>query len=62
MFVRVADHTANAGQGCDFLWGALCIASRNNNFSQRILALHPADGGAGILVGGIRDGAGIQDY
>ncbi len=61
MFVRVADHSGYARQRGDFFGSALGVASGDNNFCQRILALHAANGGAGILIGGIGDGAGIQD-
>ncbi len=40
---------------------ALGVASGDNDFCQRILALNAADGGAGVLIGGIRDGASVQD-
>ena len=59
MFVGVADHSRDAGQGRDFLWSPLRITSRNNNLRQRILPLHAAYGGARILVGRIRHGAGV---
>jgi hypothetical protein len=62
MFVGVADYGANTWQGGDFGWGALGVASGDDDFGQRILALDAADGGAGILIGGVCDSAGIQDY
>lgn len=61
VFVGVADHAGDAGQGGDFRGGALGVASGDDDFSQRVLALNPADGGAGILIGGMCDGAGVQD-
>jgi hypothetical protein len=61
MFVRVTDYGGYAGQGGDFLGSALGIASGDNNSCQRVLALDAADGGAGVPIGGIGDGAGVQN-
>jgi hypothetical protein len=59
--VRVTDHAGHAGKRCDLLRRALRITPRDNNLCQRILTLHAADGGAGILIRGIRDSASIQN-
>ena len=61
MFVGVADHAAHARQSGNFFRSALRVASGDDNFCQRILSLHSANGSAGILIGGIRDCARIQD-
>jgi hypothetical protein len=60
--MRIADHGGDAGEGGDFLGSALGVASGDDDFSQRILALHATDGGAGVLIGGIGDGAGVHYY
>src|ERR1700689_5118179 len=57
VFVRIADHGGDAGQRGNFFGSTLGIASGDNNFSQRILALHSADGGACILIRGVGYGA-----
>ena len=62
VFVRVADHSGDAGQGGDFCGSTLCVATGDDDFGERILALHAADGGAGVLIGGICNGTGVQDY
>jgi hypothetical protein len=62
MFVGIADDRADSGQGGDFGGSALGVASGDDDFSEGILALDAADGGAGILIGGVCDSAGIQDY
>jgi hypothetical protein len=62
MFVRVADYGGDAGQGGDFLGRALGVASGDDNSCQWVLALHTADGGAGVLIRRIRNGAGVQNY
>jgi hypothetical protein len=59
MFVGVADDARNSGQSGDFFGRALGITSRDDNLGQRILPLHAADGGARILIGGIRNRARI---
>jgi len=61
MFVRVADHGTDAGQRRNFFGSALGIASGDDDFCQRILAPYAADGGASILIRGIRDRASIQN-
>jgi hypothetical protein len=60
VFVGVADHGGDAGQGGDFFGGALGIASGDDDSCQGILALHAADGGASVLIGGIGDGASVE--
>ncbi len=60
IFVGVADHGGDTGQGGNFFGSALGVASGDDDFCQRVLALHAADGGAGVLVGGIGYGTGIQ--
>jgi len=62
VFVGVANDATDAGQGGDFRGSTLSVTSGDDDFSQRILALHAADGGAGILIGGMRNRAGVQDY
>jgi hypothetical protein len=62
VFVGVADHGGDAGEGRDFFGSALGVASGDDDFCQRILALHAADGGAGVLIGGMGDGAGVHYY
>jgi hypothetical protein len=60
MFVRVADHDGYARQRRNFFGSPLRVASRDDNFCQRVLAAHAADGSTGILIGRVRDGTGIQ--
>src|ERR1700688_2878279 len=62
MFVGVADYGGDTGQSGDFRGSALGVASGDDDFCHRILALHAADGGAGVLIGGIRDRAGVENY
>ena len=60
MLVRVADHSRDAGERADFFRSALRVTSRDDNSCQRILPLHAADGGAGVLICRSSDGASIQ--
>jgi len=59
--VGVADYGGDAGEGGDFFGCALGVASGDENFGVGIVALEAADGGAGVLVGGVSDGAGVED-
>src|SRR6266702_1647088 len=61
VFVRVADDLGNAGQSGDFFGSTLSIAAGDDNLTIGILAMYPADGGAGVMIGGRGDGAGIKD-
>ena len=60
MFVRITDDLGDAGEGGDFLGGALGVASGDDDLGAGILAMDAADGGAGIVIGGGGDGAGIE--
>jgi hypothetical protein len=60
MFVGVADYCGDAWQCGDFVGSALSVASGDYDFCQRILARDAANGGAGVLIGGISDGTSIQ--
>jgi hypothetical protein len=62
MLVRVADNGGDAGERGDFLRSALGVASGDNNFRQRILTPDTPYGGAGILIRGIGNRAGVQNY
>src|SRR5579862_2873021 len=61
VLVGVADHLRDAGKSREFLGGALGVATGNHDAGLWILAMDAADGGARILIGGCRHGAGIQD-
>jgi catechol 2,3-dioxygenase-like lactoylglutathione lyase family enzyme len=61
MFVRIANHAGHAGQGRDFFRGTLGVASGDDDLGVGILALHAADGGAGVLVGGGCYRARVED-
>ena len=61
MFVGVADYGGDAGECGDFFGGALGVASGDDDFRVGITALYAADGGAGVLIGGVGDGAGVED-
>jgi len=60
MFVRIADDLGDAGDGGDFFGSALGVASRDDDLGVGILAVDAADGGAGIVIGGGGDGAGVE--
>ena len=60
VFVRVADYAGYSRQGCDFFGSALGVASRDDDLGVGILAVDAADGGAGIVIGGGGDGAGVE--
>ena len=62
MFMRIADHLRDAGQGGQFFGRALSVAAGYHNFCMGIFAVHTSDGCAGILIGGCRDCASVQDY
>ena len=62
MLVRVADDDADPGQGREFFGGTLGIAPRHNDAGFRILALDPANGGAGILIGCGSHSARVQNH
>lgn len=60
MLVGVSDHAADAGETGNFLRSTLCIASRHHNLATGIFATDPANGRAGVLIGGCRDSAGVE--
>ena len=60
MLVRIADYLGDAGKRGDFFRGALRVAAGDHDLRIGILAMDAADGGAGILIGGGGDGAGIE--
>ena len=57
----VADHPFDAGQGGEFVRGALGVAAGHQDAGPGILAVHAADGLADVVVGGGGDGAGVED-
>jgi hypothetical protein len=59
VFVRVAYDDRNTGQGCDFMGGALGVASGNYYFAGGVFAANATEGGAGVLFCGGSDGAGV---
>lgn len=61
MLVGVADHLRDAGKSRKFVRGALGIATGDHDAGLRIFAMDAANGGARVLIGGCRYGAGIQD-
>src|SRR5580658_826967 len=61
VFVRVANHAGYAGQGSDFFRSTLGVASGDDDPGVGILALHAANRGTGILVGGGCHGTGVED-
>jgi len=60
--VGVADHGGDAGQCGDFFWSALGVTAGDDDFRQRVLALHAAYRSACVMIGGICDCTSIQDY
>jgi hypothetical protein len=60
--MRIADYGGYAGERRDFLGSALGVASGDDNFRERVLTLYAADGGARVLIGGVRDRARIQNH
>jgi hypothetical protein len=60
--VGISDHAGHARQGGDFLGSTLGITAGHHDPGFRILAMDAADGGAGILVGGSSDGAGVENH
>ena len=61
MLVGISHDPGYAFQRGNFLRRSLRVASRDQNFCQRIFAPYAPDGRTRILVGGSGDGAGIQD-
>lgn len=61
MFMRVAYNQVYSGQGSNFFGGSLRVASGDDYARLRILAADSANCGAGILIGAVGDGAGIQN-
>ena len=61
MLVGVSYHFADARQGGNFFRSTLGIASSNNDLAERVLAMDAPDGCTGVLIGGGRDRAGVQD-
>ena len=62
MLVRVADYLRDAEQAGQFFGRALGVAAGDHNFCMGIFAVHPADSGAGVLIGRGGDRASVQDY
>lgn|SRR5580692_3326061 len=61
VFVRVANHAGYPGQGCDFFRSTLGVASGDDDPGVGILALHAANRGTGILVGGGCHRTSVED-
>ena len=61
MFVRVADHASYARQRGDFCGSALRVASGDDDFCLRAVAMDAADEGTGAAIGIRRHAAGIDD-
>jgi len=61
MLVGIADHGGDAREGGDLFGGALGVASGDDNFGQRVLALHATNGGPRVLIGGGGNRTRIQD-
>jgi hypothetical protein len=59
--VRVADDITDAGEGGKFFRGALRVAAGNDNACGGVLLVKFAYGVAGLGVGGLRDGASVDD-
>ena len=59
--MRIADNQFDAGDGGDFLRGALRVTSGNQDLRIGILAMNAADGGARVLVGRRRHRAGVEN-
>jgi len=59
--MRVADDLGYAGKRGDFLGRALRVAAGDDDLTIGVFAMHTADGGARILIGGGGYGAGIED-
>jgi hypothetical protein len=62
VLVGISYNFADAGQGSDFFRSTLCVASRNNDLAERILAMDATDGCTGVLIGGGRYGTGVQHH
>jgi len=60
VLMRVANDAADAGKGCDLFRGTLGIAAGYDDLGLRILATQAANRGAGILISGASDRAGIE--
>lgn len=60
VLVGVADDLRHAGQRGEFFGRALCVATGDHDAGLGIFAVYPANGSAGVLVGGSGYGAGIQ--
>src|SRR4051812_44871260 len=60
VFMRVPNDRRDAGQSRNFLWRTLGVATGHDDLTLRIYAVDATDSGAGILVGGGSDSAGIQ--
>ena len=59
VLMRIADHTAHAGQCRYFFGDTLRVASRDHDFCLRILLLDAPDRSPRILVGGCGDGTRV---
>jgi hypothetical protein len=62
MLVGIADNLGDAGQGREFLGGALGVASCDHDLCSGVFAVDAADRSPGVVVGGGSDGAGIEDH
>ena len=59
VLVGVADYGGDAWKGGDLFGSALGVASGDDDFGQRVLALHATNGGTCVLIGGGGNGARI---
>jgi hypothetical protein len=61
MLMRIADDEGDAFEGGDFLRSTLRVTSGDQNTGRGIDAMHTANGGTRILIGGGGYGAGVED-
>src|SRR6476661_8018462 len=59
--MRVSNHETHARQSGDFLRGTLGVAAGDDDAGAGLRAMDAADGLAKLVVGGRRDGTGVQD-
>ena len=59
--VRIADDPRDAGEGGQFFWSTLGVASGDDDADGGVGGVKFSDGVAGLGVGGSGDGAGVDD-
>jgi len=61
LFFRISHNKRHSGNACQCVWIALRIASSNHDLCIRVVSVHAANCLTDLLIGSMRDRAGVHD-